>query len=138
MRQFIKRRSVIPALIILLSLILILAYSLVNPTPFRPTNPAPFLLGNDDIPPLPPLDPQKVAQGQELYNQYCAACHGLNGEGQPDWKTPNEDGSFKSPPHDATSHTWHHDDDLLIEIVSQGSNFPQSQMPIFGDQLNDE
>lgn len=96
------------------------------------------LLGSEAVAPVPTLDSQKVAQGQELYNQYCASCHGIKGEGQPDWKTPNEDGSFKPPPHDASGHTWHHDDDLLIEIVIQGSNFPQSQMPTFGDQLSDE
>lgn len=103
------------------------------------TSPSPApLLGNEDVPPVPPLDPQKVTQGQELYNQYCAACHGANGEGQPDWKIPNEDGSFKPPPHDNSGHTWHHADDLLLEIIAQGSDFPQTKMPIFGNQLSDE
>ncbi len=96
------------------------------------------LFGDEDIPSPPPLDPQRVAQGQELYAQYCAECHGANGEGQPDWKTPNEDGSFKAPPHDAGGHTWHHDDDLLLDLIANGSNFPQTQMPTFGDQLSDE
>jgi mono/diheme cytochrome c family protein len=27
---------------------------------------------------------------------------------------------------------------LLLEIVTQGSDFPQSQMPTFGDQLTDD
>ena len=106
----------------------------------RPTPTAgPRLLGGEEIPPPPPLDQKQVAQGEALYAQYCAACHGINGEGQPDWKIPNEDGSFKPPPHDVNGHTWHHDDDLLLEIVTQGSDFPQSQMPTFGNQLtNDE
>ena len=114
-----------------------LAYSLFNPSQSTPTNPV-LLLGNEDIPAPPPLDRQMVAQGQELYDQYCAACHGLNGAGQLDWKIPNDDGSFKPPPHDISGHTWHHDDDLLLEIVTQGSDFPQSQMPTFGDQLTDD
>ncbi len=87
---------------------------------------------------MPPLDPQEVARGQELYNQYCAACHGANGEGQPKWKIRNEDGSFKPPPHDNSGHTWHHDDDLLLDIVANGVDFPQTQMPTFGNQLSDE
>jgi len=41
-------------------------------------------------------------------------------------------------PYDASGHTWHHSDHLLLEIVAQGSEFPQCQMPIFGDQLSDE
>ena len=94
--------------------------------------------GNEEIPPPPPLDPERIAQGQELYAEYCAECHGADGEGQPDWKTPNEDGSFKPPPHDSSGHTWHHDDDLLLDIIANGSDFPQTQMPAFGDKLSDE
>jgi len=96
------------------------------------------LPGDTDIPPVPTLDAQRVAQGQPLYNQYCAVCHGVEGEGHPDWKTPNEDGSFKAPPHDASGHTWHHDDELLLDLIVNGSDFPESQMPAFGDTLNDE
>ena len=65
-----------------------------NADSVQPTATPANLLGKEDVPPLPPLDPQRVAQGQELYVEYCAECHGANGEGQPDWKTPNEDGSF--------------------------------------------
>jgi mono/diheme cytochrome c family protein len=96
------------------------------------------LPGSTDVPPLPTLDAQRVAQGQPLYNQYCAACHGAEGEGQPDWKIRNEDGSLKAPPHDASGHTWHHDDDLLLNLIANGSDFPQSQMPTFGGTLSDE
>jgi mono/diheme cytochrome c family protein len=60
------------------------------------------------------------------------------GEGQPDWETPNEDGSFKAPPHDASGHTWHHDDELLVNLTTNGSDFPESQMPAFGDTLSEE
>jgi mono/diheme cytochrome c family protein len=137
MKQRLKVGSIILAIIILLGLIFSSAYDFVGLNPTPQPNLAP-LLGNEDIPPPPPLDPQQVAQGQGLYNQYCAACHGLNGAGQPDWKIPNDDGSFKPPPHDISGHTWHHDDDLLLEIVTQGSDFPQSQMPTFGDQLTDD
>jgi mono/diheme cytochrome c family protein len=96
------------------------------------------LPGNTDLPPVPTLDAQRVAQGQPLYNQYCATCHGTEGEGQPDWKVRNEDGSLKSPPHDADGHTWHHDDELLLNLIANGSDFPESQMPTFGDTLSDE
>ena len=137
MKQHLKVGSVILAIIILLGLILSSAYDFagLNPTPQPNLD---LLLGNEEIPPPPPLDPQQVAQGRGLYNQYCAACHGISGEGQPDWKIPNEDGSFNPPPHDISGHTWHHDDKLLLEIVTQGSDFPQSQMPTFGNQLTDD
>ena len=109
-----------------------------NADPIQPTATPANLFGNEDIPPPPSLDPERVAQGQDLYAQHCAECHGADGEGQSDWKTPNEDGSFKPPPHDNGGHTWHHDDGLLLDLIANGSDFPQAQMPAFGDKLSDE
>ena len=43
-----------------------------------------------------------------------------------------------APPHDGTGHTWHHDDDLLIEIITYGGmGNPEDfyPMPAFGDTL---
>jgi len=79
-----------------------------------------------------------VARGAELYQANCASCHGADLAGAPDWKTPNEDGSYPPPPHDSSGHTWHHPDRVLIEIIRNGSDFPQSRMPPFGAQLSDE
>jgi len=96
------------------------------------------LSANRDVPPVPPLNAEKVAQGETLYTQYCAACHGSNAKGQPNWKIPLDDGSLPAPPHDSTGHTWHHADGQLTNIVTQGIKdiFPQSQMPTFGEQLS--
>lgn len=69
---------------------------------------------------LPALDPQQVEQGAEIYALHCAACHGANLEGEADWKMQNADGSFRSPPHDASGHTWHHSDAQLIDAVRLG------------------
>lgn len=77
-------------------------------------------------------------RGSELYQANCASCHGADLAGSPDWKTPNEDGSYPPPPHDSSGHTWHHPDRVLIEIIRDGSDFAQSRMPAFGDQLDDE
>lgn len=98
----------------------------------------PLLPARPETPPLPPLNSGLVVQGQALYAQYCTECHGATGEGQPEWKIPNDDGSFKPPPHDNSGHTWHHADDLLLELIANGSDFPQTQMPPFGDALSDE
>lgn len=94
------------------------------------------LLATPDLPPVPTLDASQVAQGEPLYNQHCAECHGLKGEGQPNWKVANEDGSYPSPPHDNSGHTWHHGDALLVDLIANGvEGFAQTRMPIFGDQL---
>jgi len=86
---------------------------------------------------------QQVELGQQVYAANCAACHGPNGEGAPDWKTPKEDGTYPAPPHDASGHTWHHGDDTLLQIIRGGGdsldipNF-KSAMPAFGETLSDE
>jgi mono/diheme cytochrome c family protein len=85
-----------------------------------------------------PPGEDRVAIGAELYQQNCASCHQPDLAGDPDWKTPNEDGSYPPPPHDSSGHTWHHPDRVLIEIIREGSDFPQSRMPAFGDRLTDD
>ena len=86
---------------------------------------------------VPALDQGQVARGGELYQQHCASCHRPDLSGDPDWKTPNENGSYPPPPHDSSGHTWHHPDQVLIEIIRDGSDFPQSRMPPFGDELSE-
>lgn len=56
----------------------------------------------------------------------------------PDWKTPNDDGSYPPPPHDASGHTWHHSDQALVQIIRDGSDSRQSRMPQFDDKLEDD
>jgi mono/diheme cytochrome c family protein len=83
--------------------------------------------------------------GRELYGQHCAACHGANLEGAPDWQRPGPDGRFPAPPHDESGHTWHHGDRMLLEYTrlggqafldARGIRFA-SGMPAFGDILED-
>ena len=104
------------------------------------TSGLPQLPGSPTVPegePLPELDPEKVAVGADLYAGFCASCHGADLKGDGDWKVPNQDGSYRPPPQDSSGHTWHHGDDLLVEIILEGSEFPQSRMPAFGDRLTE-
>ena len=39
-----------------------------------------------------------VAQGQQLFRDKCAACHGDNAEGVPDWRLANKEGEYPPPP----------------------------------------
>jgi mono/diheme cytochrome c family protein len=99
-------------------------------------------LVSEGIAPVPTLDPAQLAQGEVVYDTYCAACHGVNLEGEADWRLPAEDGSFRSPPHDETGHTWHHSDRLLVESIKEGGqrlppNLGTSKMPPFGAVLTD-
>ena len=104
-----------------------------------------FLLSQGEMRTASPnlSDRQMVAMGEEVYGTYCAACHGFELEGQPEWQQPFADGSFKAPPHDETGHTWHHDDAYLIESIKQGgarldANIGVSLMPAYEDVLTDQ
>jgi mono/diheme cytochrome c family protein len=84
--------------------------------------------------------------GAALYARHCAACHGPDLEGQPDWRSPKADGTYPAPPHDAEGHTWHHDDAMLSDYVTRGGQAVlnemgvsfQSAMPAFGKTLSTE
>ena len=80
-------------------------------------------------------------EGQALYEEYCAACHGLALEGQPNWMIRNEDGRLPAPPHDETGHAWHHSDRQLFEIVRDRlaviAPGYETDMPAFGRELSD-
>lgn len=96
------------------------------------------------IPPVPTLDAHQIAQGRELYDQYCAVCHGANLEGETNWQEQNENGTFRSPPHDPSGHTWHHGDNALMAAVKLGgARIPAdvggtSTMPPYEAVLTDE
>lgn len=79
--------------------------------------------------------------GRQLYVDHCASCHGVNLEGQPDWKVRLPTGRLPAPPHDATGHTWHHSDRQLFRIVDEGPGaiMPgyETDMPGFGQVMSD-
>ena len=81
------------------------------------------------------------------YGQPCDSFHGAQLEGQPDWRRPGEDGIFPAPPHDATGHTWHHDNRLLFDYTKLGGKALmeargvagiKSGMPGLGDVMSDD
>ncbi|WP_299300501.1 cytochrome c [uncultured Litoreibacter sp.] len=92
---------------------------------------------------MTPDDAEVVAMGQDIYATQCAACHGARLEGQPNWRMRGEDGLLPAPPHDATGHTWHHDDKALFTLTKYGlaglmENAPPSGMPVYEGVLSDD
>ena len=63
----------------------------------------------------------RLALGKLVYGARCAACHGVNLEGQPDWRRRLPGGELPAPPHDASGHTWHHPDGFLFDITKHGT-----------------
>lgn len=90
--------------------------------------------------------PRSLVQGKRLYAEYCASCHGVYLEGEPNWQSADPNGLFPAPPHDETGHTWHHSDSLLFSYTKLGGQAAMARqgvafdsgMPAFGDQLSDE
>lgn len=86
-----------------------------------------------------------ITAGRDLYLNFCAACHGVELEGAPDWRTPGPDGQLPTPPHDETGHTWHHGDAFLFDYVKKGGQAVlddlgvryNSGMPPFDGVLSD-
>lgn len=88
------------------------------------------------------MEEADLERGAALYAEHCAACHGPELEGQPDWRSPLPSGRLPAPPHDASGHTWHHADAVLFRIVKEGTAAVvgggyESDMPGFGDLLSD-
>ena len=90
---------------------------------------------------LEPDNAAVVARGSVVYAQSCAACHGANLEGQPEWRTRLPSGRLPAPPHDADGHTWHHSDEVLFGITRDGvakyAPGHQSDMPAYAGVLSD-
>ncbi len=87
----------------------------------------------------PQADP--IATGQKVFAANCAACHGVGGEGQPNWHIRKADGTLPAPPLNGDGHTWHHGDGLLYRIVSEGGAALEapglkSAMPPFREKLS--
>lgn len=91
---------------------------------------------------IDPADAALVAEGKDVYAQFCASCHGTNLEGQPAWRVRGPDGMLPAPPHDESGHTWHHSDAQLFLMTRDGvaAMAPpgyQSAMPAYRDILTD-
>lgn len=89
-------------------------------------------------------DATLLTRGEAVYRQHCAACHGAQLQGQPNWRERDASGRLPAPPHDATGHTWHHPDQVLFDITRHGVAKAarlkdyDSAMPAYEGVLSDE
>ena len=93
------------------------------------------------------LENRDLIRGQDLYATQCASCHGIELQGQPNWKSPDSNGVLPAPPHDEHGHTWHHDNQLLFTYTKLGgqgalakrgiTNF-NSGMPGYAEVMTDD
>lgn len=104
-----------------------------------------FLVSAAMVLALPAAADAEDRDGRDLYVEHCASCHGAELQGQPEWRSPDEEGLYPAPPHDETGHTWHHDDTMLTDTITRGGQAVlddlnvsfTSGMPGFGAVLTD-
>lgn len=76
-----------------------------------------------------------VEQGAKIYAQNCARCHGAQGEGDPNWRVPGNDGFYPPPPLNGSGHAWHHSTDVLRQVIADGSADGAGRMPAWSGRL---
>ena len=92
---------------------------------------------------LKPKDKSIIKLGKNVYVKNCASCHGVNLEGEENWKSRKPNGMMPAPPHDETGHTWHHNDNYLFMITKYGveeilgEKYPNN-MPAYKEILSDK
>lgn len=83
------------------------------------------------------IDPIQYSKGARLFQLNCAVCHGKNGEGAVNWRTPDENGKNPPPPLNGTGHTWHHSNKALVNVIRNGTGKIGGNMPAWKDKLSD-
>ena len=76
--------------------------------------------------------------GEKLYIQHCAECHGANAEGTREWKKTDASGHYPPSPLNGSAHAWHHSIPQLARSIKQGGQQLGGVMPGFADKLDDQ
>jgi mono/diheme cytochrome c family protein len=80
--------------------------------------------------------PAQVEQGRIVFENHCAACHGLQAEGTTEWRKRTPEGHYPPPPLNGTAHAWHHSIRVLRDYINGGGKPWGGQMPAFEGQLS--
>lgn len=86
----------------------------------------------------PAVPQETLALGREVFTANCAACHGSEGQGAPNWQKPGPDGKYPAPPLNGTGHAWHHPMAALKQTISHGTLRIGGSMPPWKDQLSEQ
>ena len=81
---------------------------------------------------------EQVSKGAVVFQQNCAACHGAQAEGAPNWRKLGPDGRYPAPPLNGSGHGWHHPLRILFQVIKNGSPGGQGNMPAWKDKLNED
>jgi mono/diheme cytochrome c family protein len=82
-------------------------------------------------------DKAVLALGEKVYIQHCGKCHGNQGEGATDWRKTGPNGRYPPPPLNGSGHAWHHSRDVLRNVILEGSEPGQGDMPAWKGTLSE-
>ena len=82
-------------------------------------------------------DSAQLAMGKKVYRDNCASCHGVNAEGDANWRKRDAQGNFPPPPLNGSGHAWHHSLLVLKSVVQDGSSGGKGNMPAWRDKLKE-
>ncbi len=86
------------------------------------------------------VDRVSIAQGEQLFAQNCAVCHGPQARGEDPAQSRGgvkPGGSYLAPALNGTGHAWHHGPDQLFRIVKEGSPAEKSTMKGWQGRMSD-
>lgn len=88
-------------------------------------------------------DPLRIAQGEIIYRDNCASCHGANLEGQANWREQQSNGSYPASPLNENGRSWIHSGFQMFDIIKVGGSTiaPRSinsDMPAFKEKLDNK
>ena len=76
------------------------------------------------------------AEGEIIFQNNCAVCHGAKAEATPNWKQTNANGQYPPPPLNGSAHAWHHSLNALRITVRDGGQKIGGLMPSFEKVLS--
>jgi len=84
-------------------------------------------------------DQTVIEQGQVLFAENCAVCHGDKAQGTvKEWQKPDANGKYPPPPLNGTAHTWHHPIGALGQTIRNGTLSIGGSMPAWKNKLSDD
>lgn len=101
-------------------------------------SPAPMVASSAQTPVQRWYPAEVLDTGRALYVESCSSCHGMQGEGAPDWRKRGPDGKWPPPPLNGTGHAWHHPLPVLYRVIMQGSPAGSGNMPAWQGKLSRE
>ncbi|MBU2863707.1 c-type cytochrome [Reinekea forsetii] len=81
---------------------------------------------------------QQLREGNKLFAENCASCHGVKAESIPNWKEVDDNGNYPPPPLDGSAHAWHHPLAVLDQVIAKGGAPVGGVMPAWESVLSFE